>query len=298
MGTRDAAAIETAIRRGLSSVHADGVPVIYTADFVDEVRLRSGNADYGAERNAGVAAARTLRTDNGPLIVVDADKVTTAEMLERLVAHEGVHAIQYSKSSEDYSAVGGSLDELLLFGIAGSSMEEFIAEREALKAGYRPFAWASHDDLLECLEVGVNFPMVNAVCVAPDRDDVELLVNRVATVLRDLSRALAYASAATLAGMANLPPDGGELKDEWDDYVAGTWDLRLDFYRDLPELAKYGDGEPWPELRVVAMELDRELLRDLGFEFRGANGFFRTGSDEVFDRRVRRAQTALERRSC
>jgi len=285
---------DAAIRVGLAAVGVQDVVVRYTGEFVGNVHDVLATTGYDTARGAGEVAAKTMRSASGSVIVfnaaVVADNLSLAG-LERLAAHEGAHVRQHGVDEDSLPVPPAPFGRWELFGIGKRGLEEFLAERAVLDAGYGPCDWTQPGDLLDLLE-DVNLGLIDAICFNPESAaDPMVFASKILRVLRDLVVGLAYLAAARLAQDVDLPPADPLVIAEWDDTVASTWDARLELYAQVPPGFWLPDDV---DLLLVATELERALLQSLGFEFR-EGGFWRVATEDAISRRVERAQ-AMGRR--
>lgn len=273
---------------GLAAVGVEEVVVRYTGDFVGNVHDVLATIGFDTARGAGEVAAKTMRSAGSVIVfnaTVVADSLSLAG-LERLAAHEGAHVRQHEVDEDSLPVPPAPFGRWELFGIGKRWLEEFLAERAVLAAGYGPCDWTQPGDLLDLLE-DVNLDLIDAICF--DREsaaDPIVFASKILRVLRDLAVRLAYLAAARLAQDVDLPPADPLVIAEWDDTVASTWDARLELYAQVP-LGFWLPNDV--DLLLAATELERALLRSLGFEFR-EGGFWRVATEDAISRRVERAQ--------
>ena len=114
-----------------------------------------------------------------------------------------------------------------LMSLAGYAMEEMRIERYAVALDYPPSAWIRPSNLEDALFFA-NGDVVLAVTDEAS-SNLDHLMRGIIGVFDRLTEILGYLAAPVLAGTGALPldeltPDG---RANWDDYVAATWDRRL-----------------------------------------------------------------------
>ena len=80
-----------------------------------------------------------------------------------------------------------------------------------------------------------------------------------------ITKMLGYLAGAVIAGhqlqLAELSPDEVSI---WGDYIASTWEARLDMYRSLPAATEATKSD-WLWDFVICGELEGALLSTIGF---------------------------------
>ncbi|MGW0046845.1 hypothetical protein GV791_28515 [Nocardia cyriacigeorgica] len=290
-----------ALEAGLAAIGAadSAVEVIVSDDFAGTVRQITRDPDYGANRGAGVVGAKTIATDNGSVIVLNAPEFRrrgTAD-LERILAHEGGHVL-LNRRRETVTGrrhlAGEAEWRWLLLCIGALAIDEFRVERALAELGYPPPESCDLDHF-EATMFAVNTEILSA-CIDPASRSPRHFAQRVIHTQDWLSKYLAYAAPFYPGG----PPrtEASQLaRANWDDYVGNHWDERVALYRTLPSArTPVGDSEVDAALHA-ALDLEIALLASLGFEFtseRDGEGFWRRGTDRRWLRRENRHRQAMD----
>lgn len=298
---------EAAMQRGLEAIGQPDVDVLVSGDFVQSVQRLDPSVPYDTNRGFGVVGAKTVRQEDQTAILVNYDVMSKAPEadVERLLAHEGGHALLHARGEAMPALPDGVGTSGLawLRGIAWVVIEEFRIERRVGELGYPPAGLAAigsvDDHVFDfCCEVfEASFDPASA--------DVENFANRIFVAQNRLTNCLAYLAGAVLAGQVTFSVDklSSFGQQYWGESIARNWQERLDLYDHIPSA-----GTPWggpaASTRVrEAAELERKLLLDVGFTVQsndlrpGSPWSFRPSStEEVFRAQLDSLLAEMERR--
>jgi hypothetical protein len=292
-----------AMAQGLASLNADNVRVLATGNFVEAVAEVTGNPSYTADRGGGAVAARTVTGPTGSVVIVNYDEVSSRSPagIQRLLAHEAGHVRIDARSTEETSGNRDSDEadwQWWLKCLGAQAIVEFRIERSLAELGYPAAEWAAAPHVDHSLLI-TNVEVVSAVKDPASADPAHLHDALLAT-MNHATKLLAYIAAPIAAGQPGLAPSqlSAAGQEHWADYIAPTWQRRIDLYASIPSAVEPVPVEEWRVILRKAAVLEQRLLRDFGFAFRtlpgGRYGFFRKASDGVFDRRLQRAQAQTE----
>lgn len=268
-----------AMRRGLSRVNAPAdTSTVFTDKFVDDIRQVTGNPTYEAKRGAGVTGAICLpHSDHSSQIFVNAteyERFDNIEM-ERLLAHEGAHAVLRSRDEAQGERPHDGLVDyewqwamMFLGGVAG---EEFRVEAALRGLGYRPSDMTSTVNHMEHTLATLNNGFLETVWEASGFSPEEM-ADRIArehfTLAIALAHLAAYADHPDVQIPANLSKAGMR---HWRDYVGPMWPERKKVYANLPNaLQPLTSDERDTQLRGL-YALEMKQLERIGFEHTGSD---------------------------
>lgn len=294
----------SAVEAGLAAIGADddGVTVVITDDFTGTVRTITDTPDYGTSRGAGVVGAKTISTDAGSIIVLNAPEFRRRDNVadvERILAHEGGHVL-INRRGETVTGrrhLAGSAEwRWILFCVGALALDEFRIERALAELGY-PAPESCDPDHFEPTMFAVNAEILDA-CVDPasGRNPAHF-AQRVVHTQDWLSKYLAYAAPFYPAG----PPRSGAAplaRANWSDYIGDNhWNQRMALYSTVPSARTVVSDADLDAALRKALDLEIALLRLLGFEYtteRGGEGFWRRGTDQLWMRRENRFRRAMD----
>jgi hypothetical protein len=292
-----------AMAQGLASLNADDVRVLATGNFVETVAEVTGNSSYTADRGGGVAAARTVTGAGGSVVIVNYDEVASRSPadVQRILAHEGGHVRIDARGTEETSG-NRDADEAdwqwWLKCLGAQAIVEFRIERSLAELGYHAAEWLTPRHVDYSLLI-TNVEVVSAL-IDPASADPAHLHDALLTTLNHATKLLAYIAAPLAAGQPGLAPSQLSTagQEHWADYIAPTWQRRVDLYAAIPSAAEPVPVEGWRVILRKAAVLEQRLLRDFGFAFStlpdGRYGFFRKASDAAFEERRQRALAQTE----
>jgi hypothetical protein len=146
----------SAAQRGLARINApSNTSVVFTSSFVDEVQQATGDASYSAARGAGVVGGISVPNPAGGTTVFinteESERFDSPE-IERLLAHEGGHALLYSRGEawreHDKSLMQYKWQWLMML-LGGVAAEEYRIESALRELGYGPSDSSSDIDHME-----------------------------------------------------------------------------------------------------------------------------------------------------
>lgn len=292
-----------AVERGVRAMGDPDVEVVAAADFDGAVRELTGSSTYTSDRGTGTVGARTLTTAGGSVIVVNTRVLGTGDLklVERTLAHEAGHVLIDSRG-EVLAGRHRLVDvewQWLLMCLGGYAMHEARIELAVAALGYPGTGSATGEHVAEVLHA-TDVDHLNLL-EDPAADDPRVLADGMTVQLDRLSKVLAYAAADTLhTGSGPAIAEEGQLaEDAWDEYVAPSWERRLELYRRLPPATVAMPDEEWDRALLEGLALEHDLLRSLGFEYEtgpaGGYGFYRRVSNARLDARDRRARAQAVR---
>jgi predicted SprT family Zn-dependent metalloprotease len=131
-----------AAETGLAAMGAPEATIIVTDNFVDTVCDLTGNPEYRIERGAGVVAAKTMSTDNGVVIALNASAIRSRDndMIERLLAHEAGHVLMLERGEDvrgKQALADGAEWRWLMLCMCALAIDELRIERGPGRTGLR-----------------------------------------------------------------------------------------------------------------------------------------------------------------
>jgi hypothetical protein len=288
-----------AMSRGLASMHVEDVRIVVTNRFVKTVSELTGKPAYTADRGGGAVAARTVTGPDGSMVVVNYGEMASRSLadIERTLAHEAGHVLINARGTEETKGNRDSAEtdwQWWLKCVGALATVEFRIERTLADLGY-PTAELAAPSAIEQNLLVTNAEVISAVIDPASADPVHLR-DAVFTTLDHITKTLAYIAAPIAAGQPGFSPL--ELSNEgqanWADYIAPTWQRRLDLWRSVLPVAEPVPVKAWRTILRKSAALEQEFLRDFGFAFsnepNGCYGFWRTASDELLEKRLQRAR--------
>ncbi len=292
-----------AAQAGLDAIGLPDAKVIIADNFELKVKEISGLATYSTGRGANVVAAKTIPTGDDSIIVVNGPVVRdrAPDAIERLLAHEAGHVMLNSRNegARGRQHLAASEPDWYLMCIGSNALDELRIERVLAGLGY-PVAEAGAIDDLDNAMYYLNCEIVEAV-VDPASADLETFRDAVLRTHDWLSKNLALVAAyhegtsgPDLAGLSDI------ARENWLDYIGGHWAIRAAYYESVPDAAAPMSDSALRRVLLDGAQVEADLLRSLGFSYTAAAGggwaFRRTGSDALFDSRVKRALAETEAR--
>ncbi|MDT0263602.1 hypothetical protein [Jatrophihabitans lederbergiae] len=282
-----------AIKAGLEAANVDA-DVVVAGNFVATIRQLTGSCTYHVDRGAGVVGAKTVNAPGGPTIVFNYDiaSQTPAPELERLAAHEAGHVLLYGRAEHvsDYQHLVTNEADWHLLCVASFAAEEFRIESALPAFGYQPWTADPAQHTVDAL-AELNYQVISSVLGEPT---VEQMRDKVLAAQDVFSKVLAYSAGAHVSGgPMNVQSLAGDAAAEWNDLVGESWENRLKLWRSLPDAWHATAEGQWPGTLVAGLALERQFLERLGFHYELTDEgllFARTGSDELFNQRLERAQ--------
>lgn len=247
--------------------------VLLTAAFEDEVRVATGAQNYSADRGEGLVAAKTI----GRTIFVNQTGIGELGLdeLRRLGAHEAGHVLLNDREGDLGQRQDLATDEghWNLLWVGSLALEEARIERQLARLGFPPADAVDYEHLGYRL-FGLCEKAFLSVAVR-EKSVVEMLSDGM-TALDRITKTLAYIAAAQVEGTFEF--DRRHLSKHaaanWDEFVAPTWERRLSLYATVPTCADNLTGGSWDQAALEAASLERDMLRSIGFEFRGDGDSF------------------------
>lgn len=288
-----------AMTRGFRSMGVENPRVIISRNFITRVAELTGKNSYTSTRGSGAVAAKTVPTSAGSVVLVNYNEVESLKFsnVKRLAAHEAGHILINDRGNEEMTGnrdANDSDSRWILKCIAGQSIVEFRIELRLAELGYPTAEWGTSESIDEELLV-FNYEIANAV-LDPASSDPRNLLNGVLGALNHATKALGYLAAAMIAGNADFSPSTLSTAGQknWADYVAPTWDERLDLLSSIPSVTESISTRSWRAILRKNAVLEQQFMLDAGFAFQdeagGGYGFYRRGSESLFTTRIRRAQ--------
>lgn len=282
------------IELGLLAMGNPEGTLLVTADFESTIRSLTGLKHYSADRGSGGVAAKTIEDQ----VVINASVLNEPAHggLKRLAAHEAGHVLLgfRGESSRNYHRLASTQWQWNVISLAVKGMEEYRIERTLAENGFDP-AGPADLSYWDIVLFDTNVALVESVLTEQTIDSLvaqvmgaaDLLVTTMAYTIGSLTN-----PAATF-GVKALPP---YARQHWDDFVASTWDRRVEFYEGLPACSEPISSSDWETKIMEAWSLEGELLKGFGWEFSGKGqdqpeAFRRTGSDDLFHQRILRFQS-------
>lgn len=279
-----------AMERGLAAVSAPPeLTVVVAADLVAVVnRLERRQVTYTVDRGPlGEVAAKTVHQAGATTIVVGPQALDRPPAeVERILAHEGGHAVLHAvgeavtKVAVDSSTTGS---EMLRF-IASVASEEYRIERRLCELGY-PVAEQGTDAALIDHMSAVPSGVLQACSDPRSSADTLYYAHSVLGTIQPLTISLAYRLGAVTAGCESIHPDSWSAfaKNMWAELVARNWADRVELYARVPPVGEAWGGSVAATHLRQATEIERRLVRDIGFT---VTGEARAGSRWSFRRVV------------
>ncbi|MCU1634683.1 MAG: hypothetical protein JWM61_3335 [Micrococcaceae bacterium] len=274
------------VETGLLAMGDPEGTVLVTTDFEQSVRTLSGLKDYSAARGSGQVAAKTVEDQ----VIINAsvlDELADGG-LKRLAAHEAGHVLMNLREEDgrNYHSLATTQWQWNIIGLAVKGMEEYRIERRLAQLGFDP-APPTALDYWDIILFEINATLAESVVknlLAEITGAADILVTTLAYTIGSSTN-----PKSTFAVEA-LPP---YARQNWDDFVAPTWERRVQLYQDLPTCSEPISSSDWEVKIKEARSLENELFRSFGWELSG-NGqdepeaFRRTGDDDLFHRRIAR----------
>ncbi|MFB7800394.1 hypothetical protein [Isoptericola sp. NPDC056134] len=288
-GTPPGAEAEEAAQRGLNRIGApQGITVMFSDNFVAEVRRQTGNPGYGGDRGAGVVAAKTIkRPEQGSLIIVNSSETRRLDVpeLERLLAHEGGHALLHERGDHVASQHRSLVDyewQWIMLCLGGLAIEEYRIEGALQAIGYDPGGTVQGNEHLEDSLVHLNAEVIWSL-IDPDDTSPATMSRRVMTAQDVFTKILAYmapyAGHDDAADPATLTPAGAR---HWRDYVGPLWQERRKVYQRIPDVRTGISAEDYTAVLRDGYALEMKQLHRIGFEPKGTDErpeFWRVATD-------------------
>ena len=302
-------ATAAAMQRGLDAIGQPGLAVLVTADFVTAVeRLNPDSPEYNAERGSGVVAAKTLYLPDAPaLVVINGSAVLDRQdaEIERLLAHEGGHALLHEHGGSTplpplYTSYSPGLS--VLHATAAVAIEELRIERRLAELGY-PIAERAAPGEIEERLFELSCEIFEAL-YDPRSADVWTFAKAVLEALHRMTVTLSYLAGPIVAGTGQFSRSqlSNFGQQTWTEVMSRSWHDRLQLYQQIPPAGTPYGHEQASADRAEAVEVDRKLLRDLGFTIGGGTrpgdqwSFLRSGSDATLTARWQQLQAEANRR--
>ncbi|MFI8525712.1 hypothetical protein ACIGB8_14760 [Promicromonospora sukumoe] len=270
--------VVSAAQRGLGRINAPSdTSVTFTSSFVDDVRQATGDANYSTARGAGVVGGISVpKPAGGSAIFInttESERFDSAE-IERLLAHEGGHALLHSRSEawreHDKNLIQHEWQWLMML-LGGVAAEEYRIESALRELGYGPSESSSDVDHMEDTLHLLNLGFLEAV-VEPNEHspaDMAVMITREQSIL---TKALAYAAAFTDHPEASIPDSlSTSGARHWRDYVGPLWSERNRAYAAIPNaLHTITENEYKAQLQSL-YTLEMKQLSRIGFERSGTD---------------------------
>lgn len=270
--------------------------------FPESPLARRDHGDSAAELSfSGLSAGMVV-----PSVPQPANIRRTVEGLPlstTLLAHEGGHAAIHAsgeatpKTTVSPSTTGPSL----LRGMAAIGLEEYRIERRLAELGY-PVAENADDEILAVELFEMSAGVLNAV-IDPRSADVQHFAHSVLSAVQPFIVSLAYRAGAVAAGGAAIQTDafGSYERHVWLELVARNWSDRVQMYAKVPPIGEAWGGSAAASHLRQATEIERRLVRDLGFVVSGEAteggrwAFRREVQDDVLTRRLELLDSECEK---
>lgn len=286
---------EIAVRAGVDEVGVPDLTVIYTNDFVGEVRALTLEHAYDQSRGSGTVAARTLTTTTGEVVVVANRRAMEAEgpaAVERVMAHESGHVlIERRGESVDWEDAGTRLPdwwEQLMAYMASIAFDEYRTEATVYDRGY-PVERGRTDEGVGDALYEVNADILEALVSEDCKADPRILRDRVLAVMDRLTKVVSCLAARDIHGGGFDPTALNPVAQQhWRELIAPTWERHIAFYRDIPSADQvWGRVEALEAATTNGAVLTNDLLRSIGFYSAGPDGeqFWADFDDATFARR-------------
>lgn len=282
--------VAAAMDRGLRMVGAPpDVSVIATSDLVSVVELlEPDSGTYTVERGPlGEVAAKTIHENGTTTIVVGPSALARPiEDIERLLAHEGGHAVLHAadEATPKIMMKTSTTGPAILRGFAAICLDEHRIERRLAELGY-PIAEHGDDETLREYMFAVPVGLVNACMDPRSSGDTLHFAHSVLQTIQPLTISMAYRLGAVSAGGDPIRPGSWPPFEQsmWNELVARNWRDRAELYASVPPAGQsWGGSVAATHLRKAA-EIERRLVRDVGFT---VSGDVREGSSWAFRRVV------------
>lgn len=288
-----------AMAQGLASMYVDNARIVATVNFVRTAAELTENSAYTTERSGGAVAAKTVTGQEGSVVVLNYNELSSRPPadIQRILAHEAGHILIDARRTEETS---GNRDpnetdwQWWLKCLGAQAIVELRIERSLTDLGY-PAAESATATAVDHSLLVTNVEVVNAV-IDPASNDPAHLRDALITILNHVTKLLAYIAAPLTTGQTGFLPSqlsaGGQAN--WADYIAPTWQRRIGFWTRIPPAIEPIPIETWRGILRESAILEKALLLDFGFAFEDVPGdgygFFRKSDDDVFMKRLRRAQ--------
>lgn len=289
---------EAAVRAGVAAVGIGDLSVVYTNDFVNEVRMLTGEDHYTHERGSGTVAARTIRTAVGEVAVIanrtaleNQDPAAT----ERVMAHESGHVLISRRGEDvDWPETAERLDdswERTMAWLSAIAVEEYRCEATVYSRGY-PVEFGRTDDGINDALLEGNADILQALTSEDSMADPGILRDKVMAVMDRITKVIACLAARHLHNGGFDPGDLNPVaKRNWNALIRPTWERHLAFYSTIPPADRSWGREPALDATCgPGATLNTDLLRDLGFHSQGPEGgsFLVDVSEAEFKKRIDR----------
>jgi hypothetical protein len=285
------------IEAGLLAMDNPEGTILVTTDFEQSVRTLTGLQHYSADRGSGGVAAKTISNN----VVINASVLNEPAHggLRRLVAHEAGHVLMglREEDSGNYHELASTQWQWNVISLAVKGMEEYRIERRLAELGFNP-ASPTAINHWDVVLFDTNATLVESVLT---EQSVDSLVRQVIGAADVLVTTMAYSIGSLTNGSSSFALEAlpEYARQNWNDFVAPTWEQRVEFYEGLPNCSEPISASAWEAKINGAWSLERELFKSLGWELKSngqdePEGFWRTGSDDLFRQRIARFQLENE----
>lgn len=295
--------VEQAARQGLARVRTPiDTMIVFTDSFVDDVRHAIGSTAYQADRGSGVVAAKTIQLPTGGAEILvnmkEAGWLTTPEM-ERLLAHEGGHALLYSRD-ESMSVERQSLVDhewqWRMMCLGGHAAEEFRIEKGLYELGFRPAVTVIGNEHVEDSLAHLNSEVVLTL-LDPDDTTPQTMARRIFAAHSSTATLLAYLTAyAGHPDAADPTSLSARAARHWRDYIGPLWQERRRLYERLPDMFHAAESQGYDATLLALYGLEMKQLQRIGFDRSGSDltsKFVRVATTSRCEERLAAAQDDL-----